>query len=379
MNILTRPMRARSERRNVLMVDEFDVTTVDDWSASTPLQRQWLTDNRETLDKWLEGTDKDDALFVGSDESDLASDFGVLGVKTIANLAKLEALRLESEGNIEGAWKLYRAMFRCSRHVGRHAGTIPRVTGAAIHAVAADAINRWASNELVTGEMLKDALADIREDMRLAPPPSDAIKVEYIFCQKLLDSIGIEKSRTIPSFYLYFIGEPEFSRRAIQHYFAGQLALHLDSDNEGSVPNHLTSDQLEKYIQRSHIASTLLAGGPLMDSLAREKACAGALEMALTAQIHFRQKGAMPEHPDALLEDGLHIRPPDPFAPSKTPIQYKIDSSTGNAIAWSVGDDRVDDGGNVEFTVEGEQSKVQKRLESPLPRFADFARILDPF
>ena len=108
------------------------------WSTAGDAVLAFATQNRPALLTWREGTERPDALY--DQPGNVAFDTPMRFVNTLrlfAVLAALEASHDEENGAMEDAWLWYRAMLRCSRHVGRHGMMIERVLGAAIHAVAA--------------------------------------------------------------------------------------------------------------------------------------------------------------------------------------------------------------------------------------------------
>ena len=61
----------------------------------------------------------------------------VQDLRTLAHLGALEGSRHEEPGDMDEAWRWYRAILRCSRHVGRHGVLIERQVAASQHEVAA--------------------------------------------------------------------------------------------------------------------------------------------------------------------------------------------------------------------------------------------------
>ena len=81
---------------------------------------------------------------------------------------------------MDEAWRWYRAILRCSRHVGMHGVVIERQVAAFQHEVAARAIVRWAADPRVDASRLRRALKDALEADALTPPLSLNLKYEYL-------------------------------------------------------------------------------------------------------------------------------------------------------------------------------------------------------
>src|SRR4051794_3895966 len=86
-------------------------------------------------------------------------------LRSFLSLAQLEGSRLEAEGNMGGAWRWYRALFRASRQIGRRATFIERLVRTQLHATATCQLSRWAAETRVDSVMLRRALdAAISDD-----------------------------------------------------------------------------------------------------------------------------------------------------------------------------------------------------------------------
>jgi hypothetical protein len=182
-------------------------------------------------------------------------------IRTFQRLAQVEGGRLEAEGNFEGAWVWYRAIFRCSRHVGQKGTAIERLVGRSMHQLACRRITAWASDPRVTAPMLRKALEAAIADDAMRAPLSDCVKVEYLgFLHTYADSdlvkrclgeeglgaIGkadwVARNAGVFSVARGVKKEPERSRRVIRLICANQLtACDLPPERRppivASVPN----------------------------------------------------------------------------------------------------------------------------------------------
>ncbi|MEX2287731.1 MAG: hypothetical protein WD648_11620 [Planctomycetaceae bacterium] len=329
------------------------------WSASPPELQQWVIDNRPALEVWRKGTEKPDALFMNPAEVDIETDFSpVSQLREFAQLARLEASRLEGEGDVRGAWEMFRALFRSSRLVGRHGAMIEFLIAYSLQGVAANGINQWASDPRVDRQLLETALTRVRADAQLRAHSSTSLaKVEYLSIRNTLERFptggSYPKAKSVLP--VIFWVEYERTRRIMQHYFAEEIVSLADEGSPESVPPHLSSVDLQVFIDKSLLSSLFLVSQEWAEQyVSYERARQAAIEMALAAQIHYREHGAFPEKAEELLQTGLDAIADDPFSHSGRPMQYRVDAATGNAVVWSAGKDGVDDGGDVESTGEGD-------------------------
>ena len=159
-----------------------------DWKTAGAAEKGWLEKSREALGLWRQGTERNKALNLPSRSITIVTVLPVIDrIRWLMRLAKLEASRLEAEGDMEGAWRWYRAIFRSSRHVGHHATAIERFVGLQMHALASRQLTRWSSDPRVAPALLRQALDAAIADYAMTGPISDNIKVEYLTFLKTYD------------------------------------------------------------------------------------------------------------------------------------------------------------------------------------------------
>jgi hypothetical protein len=152
-----------------------------DWATAGPVEKGWLERNREALEIWRRGTERPKALYVPMRSQTVMTRLVVIGeIRKFTRLTKLEGGRLEAEGDLEGAWRWYRAVFRSSRHVAHRSLAIPRLVSIQMHDQACQAMTRWSKDPQVTPAMLRQALDAAIEDYKATGPLSDNLKVEYL-------------------------------------------------------------------------------------------------------------------------------------------------------------------------------------------------------
>jgi hypothetical protein len=255
---------------------------------------------------------------------------------------------------------------------------VERLTGAAIHAMATEAIVRWACLPLLDAPALRGALDDIRSIYSLTVPPSVTFKVDYYTVLRLCndpDSLQDPNSgQLIPNhvgyWLMYPIGEPEMSRRVARHIFTNWLgqcdrprrlrtpfvgdagALFAVDPKIGAPPGSLDPVELDRWWnQRSRLALVILpAQVHTLTALDREEARQRLVEVTLALQIYQRENNTYPEVLTDIRSSGLAELPIDPFGKGEL-IRYRreIDPAEGFTV-WSIGPDGIDDEGKNEVT-----------------------------
>ncbi len=216
-----------------------------DWATTGPVGKGWLERNREALELWRRGAERPKALYMPPRSLTVMTQLPVVGeIRGFARLAQLEGSRLEAEGDLEGARRWYRAIFRSSRHVGQRATMIERLVGKAMHQVACRQITRWASDPRVTPAMLRQAIDAAIDDYTMTAPLSDCVKVEYMGFLKTYEdpdlvwkclsdpNLGVSgkanllgRNAQFFSVARVFKKEPERSRRVLRLIYANLLEV----------------------------------------------------------------------------------------------------------------------------------------------------------
>ena len=157
------------------------------WGAAEPDVRRWVVENREAMDLWLRGTDRSDSLFVQPrDLTRISHTVATFSLRGFARMGLLEASRLEADGDVNGAWRMLRAVVRSSRHIGQHGDLDSRVVGEAIFHLARPEVERWLDDPRVTPALLKRALADLETARAMTPPPSEMVRSHYFASNAIL-------------------------------------------------------------------------------------------------------------------------------------------------------------------------------------------------
>src|SRR5262245_2693461 len=101
-----------------------------DWGKAAPEVRRWVEDNRQALEVWRAGADRPEALFVQPEEMTITTVSSTIqSLRELAVAGLLEGSRREQAGDLDGAWAMYRAALRSSRHVEMHGVSVWRMIG----------------------------------------------------------------------------------------------------------------------------------------------------------------------------------------------------------------------------------------------------------
>jgi hypothetical protein len=173
---------------------------------ATPDVQAWISSNTEARDLWKRATAKPSLSYHPWDERGFGAEWDDTGEgvdpKTgkhislrveiperglLRWLGEREAMRLEKEGDLAGAWNWHKAALRYSRHVGMRTIFADRLQAVALHRQACDRAEHWAADVRVDATMLRRALADALDVGTMAPPLSDSLKADYLEALFLLD------------------------------------------------------------------------------------------------------------------------------------------------------------------------------------------------
>lgn len=130
------------------------------------------------------------------------------------------------------------------------------------------------------------------------------------------------------------------------------VVFELDPDAK-LQPGQMSSTQLSRALQstigKTYSKTDLHAStGIFRRGLHIEGARIAATRILLAVQEYQRRHGEFPEKADDLLPDILDRIPEDPFSDTSQPMKYRRDA-VDRAIVWSVWQNGVDDGGQLDI------------------------------
>jgi hypothetical protein len=299
---------------------------VSDWSTADPEVRRWAEDHREALEAWLPTNDRPDSLLVQPEELRMETGLEpVQGIRPYARLALLEGSRLEQSGDLAGAWRMYRAALRASRHAGRHGGTIQRLIGQAILRQSHARIEPWIDRPGMTPELLRRAIDDVEACLAMTSPASETVRAEYFSARaavndtetwwKLSDTGPYSNANWYNQFYAgrwahrFLRREPERSARVLRLIAAGYLAqcdrprahrprllspLSMIYDHDARTPpsvRAIAPDALESWASDSIVMSLGPFSGGLQSHLDAEAGMFDGLIMKMAERAFVIERG----------------------------------------------------------------------------------------
>ncbi|WP_435011425.1 hypothetical protein P12x_002736 [Tundrisphaera lichenicola] len=214
---------------------------LSDWSVADAETRRWAEEHRKALEAWLPANDRPDSLLLQPEALRMRSDQEPLQrIRPYVRLALLEASRLEESGDLAGAWRMYRAVLRASRHVGRHGGAIQRLIGTDFLRQSRPRVEAWIGSPGMTADLLRRATVDVEECRAMTLPASEMVRAEYFSALDAMNDTDrwSQLSDTGPysnvNWYNQFAAgrwihrflrrEPERSARVLRLITAGYLA-----------------------------------------------------------------------------------------------------------------------------------------------------------
>ncbi|MFN0199261.1 MAG: hypothetical protein ACKVT0_21125 [Planctomycetaceae bacterium] len=353
---------------------ELDVALSEGWSSATPVIRQWLDDNRPALERWRRGTEKPDFLFVQPKTLNFSTSTETLQeYRPLDRLAALESSRLLAEGQHNEAWIWSRAILRFSRHVGQHGYLIERLTGASLYQAGVNSTLALAHDPSVTEELLRQMLQESTAIAEKTVPQSVTIKCEYLSINNtmndpkyLLDDDTDTLERLKIRMGAYFVAEFRLVQLLSQHYVANildQIDLPMKDRQPriGSVevfqrdpaktypPDVLPPETIEERAKKSWTFRAMMISAyrqldyACLNELTRQRT----LEICLASQIYQKMNGAYPKDLDDLVRAGiLDEIPIDPYSKTGERMHYRV--TADGVLAWSIGYNGIDDGGEID-------------------------------
>jgi hypothetical protein len=323
----------------------------DDWASANPAWRELVTASQAALTVWRRGTDKPDALYEHPQPLNIMTLLPVTQeLRNLSRLAVLEGSRLETEGDMAGAWGWYRAALRSSRHSGHHGFQIERLTGAAIYREASKAVTTLAANPKVDPVLLRRMLDEVIAIDALTVLRSDTLKLEYVVFLNELDDpdiidhvlvskmfpedpedwcqglpISDERKKPIQTARVMLGNDRERSLRLARLLIANWLAeadkpakdrakiiktepLVYDVDLASQLGSKgLSASELSKWLDSSLIASRFFREFHKYDfAIDRERIIQAKLVVHLASELYRREHGKAPESPEKLV--GVYLK-----------------------------------------------------------------------
>jgi hypothetical protein len=362
------------------------------WSHANDDVRDWLKANEFALEIWHRGTQCADAMDVPPADINRMHGSGYHPeLREFARLAWLKAARETAEGKPADAWTWHRAALRSSAHVAMHAPLLGPLIGSAIYAGTADFVRRWAARPDISASDLRQALADAIVINEMLPPPSVALKGNYLQLRTKEDRVGaIDLAVRHFAPFLEQFGYDERARRTLNLVYTNMLSQ-ADRPRFGRSPVHgalglfgrgpfapvngkiYSDEEIEKKILTFSpdlkIAELFLPPKTVFDFFDGERAKQAALVLGLALQLHYREHGQFPTTLAELVKNGyLQSIPPDPFGKGE-PLHYRReDDRRQGAALWSVHSDGIDQQGRLDAWNSPQKDQGDRIFKIDAPR-----------
>jgi hypothetical protein len=325
---------------------------------------QWLDDNREALELWLIATQCPDALDVKPADLRIDTQMTILQqLREFARLAKLEADRLEAEGDMAGAYRMHQGTLRSSRHATLSGPLIAHLVGVNLHGQAAGAIENWADDARTSTSLLRTALEDAKAFQRTWVPNSFSFQQEYVTAMNLmndpkeaakLEDEALRGDQQLADFLpmgakgtRWLLHEPERSRRLYRLWATNWLAYcdlprderpgqtgtaALSQFKPGQHPPRdahlMPPEELERQVRKAPLARQILpAVSQCLNAMDRERLRHDGLVVTLAELLYRREKGSPPKTLGDLVGTYLDELPPE-FGPMDPPLTVVPTSET---------------------------------------------------
>jgi hypothetical protein len=325
------------------------------WPKDDEVARRWVEENREAMEIYRQGTERPDAL-------DLVPAYSgqpwksIVALRSFQMLARLEAGRLERQGDMAGAWAWYRAAVRSNYHIGLRGSIIVRTATQPWQADLRGRLAQWAADRRTTPGLIHRALDDAIACGSFKPSESDRLKSGYPEAMRVFDSpenwgryaplmrlqgfIPFIQYLTTPEQFLAIVEawrfwrrEPERGRRLIRLAVANWLAFYdLPPDRRPRpAPGEFVSfdfyafgpeapanaralspEALDRWLETSPEAMSALRELDRLRTLRdQDRADHRALLVLLATELYRRDHGKDPPSPGALVGPYLQSLPDD--------------------------------------------------------------------
>lgn len=349
-----------------------------------PKLDEWIGDNTSTLDHYRRGGEKPHAKGPSLRTMDVTTMLSAHNdLRRLAQLARVQAQICEEAGDVDSAWQWHRANLQCARHAETPKIDICRLVGMAIRSHAISGIVRWSESPLVNARQLRTARAEIQAETARRTLRSDCSNGEYLLSRNTLSrkdapnhllptlNSGIAKDPAwlpLKRIGLWFVGQPEVMLRLQRQLLVNnrrsidlplnQRARVLPCD--GAVVIDTTEKRSGGQLDPGTLAKSLSkspwqldeyrksVSAPHVDeAIRREDGRLFALMIVLACQEYHRDHAKFPASLEDLIPNYLEAIPFDPMLATAVRIQYRLNPD-GDAVVWSVGQNGVDDDGDVD-------------------------------
>jgi hypothetical protein len=363
------------------------------WERATqnPEAGAWLEALRDLIPRIRRAADRP-VRFPQSDPLDFRASRPVHGLGSLVRLLGGDSAGRRARGDLAGAWDDIRSALKISAQASRSAGPMERRLALSMQSDALHWGLAWAGDPRQTPASLRAALADFRALPPLEPA-EDGLRTDAAWADRLfrrverdpaplleLANATLKKAHGLRALLASLIVAPwerERARRVVNLLRAEQLRLaRTEPWERPRAAGHRRfglHDPLDQYRDSTPLVGMLwwLNSPILIEERDYANLLSRAFEQVVALRIwQLEHGGRYPETLDALVPDLLPALPPDPY--SGRPFRYRpahhqpvlplgLDglrgglvgeptlfelSRPGQWLLYSVGPDRVDDGGS---------------------------------
>ena len=248
---------------------------------------------------------------------------------------------------------------------------IERLIGIALFADAARRMETLSVHPKLSGDQIREMIRRLKDDWLLTPQASDHFKAEYLFWNHTIEAAqsgnpaitwdNLDMDGMSNPMLMYLMGEPERGTRIVRFYFSNRLAFaDLPRYKRPPTVGHaaLFDDpaglrygevewsiaEFDAALAESPLANQSLPGTePFLKACDNDATRFATILCVLAGQAYYRDHGEFPKSPADLVPDYLARIHSDPI--DGRPLRYRRD--VDNAIVYSIGENGVDDGGDV--------------------------------
>ena len=165
--------------------------------------------------------------------------------------------------------------------------------------------------------------------------------------------------------YANWLSQVDLPRHRQSRFSPGQLGF-FEPVAGAPLAGELSPAEIERFVSKSRVADYAVGNGPPLGALTtRERSRQSQLVVVLAAQLFYRDHGRFPNASAEFLDGYLSKWPIDPHSEEETPMHYRFDAKTGDAIIWSVGPNGINDGGNIDAHWEAEDFDHGVTIRAP--------------
>ena len=155
--------------------------------TAEPGVRALLEANREALDLFYQAADRPDAAPTKGLRTKSGATPEMSRLPDLAWLAVEDAAAAEAAGDLDAAWRGYRAVLRAGRHVARRGDLFDRQFGGTCRSWVLARLTRWAALPENTPKRLRQALDDVLALDAIAPDDEYTLRTIYGRTRSALD------------------------------------------------------------------------------------------------------------------------------------------------------------------------------------------------